>query len=444
MIATAHSGVGLRADQVGTGYAPKHDETFYGSFSGAQLTEVKRNASPPPGQVGFSFRASRALSDAQRQAEEAEQLRTSGNGEAVVTNQRVIFRGGLSNREWRLDKLLRIEHLATRPVTLIQVSNRKRISGISYPAEEAPRVRFAIELAASVHFGATAGLIAALQSERSALVNARPAPPPLADPAEAPASRSFGAGVLRLLTGRPGQRPGRRILHTAVAGVVAIGLVNAGAQALAGSGSPQSISAAPPSRSTSAAPAKPSTSANPSPTASSTPVPSRTPTPSPGPTSPLASSTPTETTTTPATTPPPPPTPTPTPTIKPDKVIKKFKAGSKPRPPRLLPTKGTSSVRIGAICRDGSYSDATGRGACSWHKGVKEWLYEEPSWVEKNKAKNAKLKKAYKAKLKTWNDLTKKNQLLTKYPCSKGPYQKGSPGYATWRDTNHNGIACDR
>ena len=29
----------------------------------------------------------------------------------------------------------------------------------------------------------------------------------------------------------------------------------------------------------------------------------------------------------------------------------------------------------GAICNDGSYSNATGRGACSWHGGVSEWLY---------------------------------------------------------------------
>lgn len=34
-------------------------------------------------------------------------------------------------------------------------------------------------------------------------------------------------------------------------------------------------------------------------------------------------------------------------------------------------------VRIGARCNDGTYSSATGQGACSHHGGVKEWLYEE-------------------------------------------------------------------
>jgi hypothetical protein len=33
--------------------------------------------------------------------------------------------------------------------------------------------------------------------------------------------------------------------------------------------------------------------------------------------------------------------------------------------------------RVGAICEDGSRSDATGRGACSHHGGVSRWLYSE-------------------------------------------------------------------
>jgi hypothetical protein len=33
--------------------------------------------------------------------------------------------------------------------------------------------------------------------------------------------------------------------------------------------------------------------------------------------------------------------------------------------------------RVGAICEDGSRSDATGRGACSHHGGVSRWLYSK-------------------------------------------------------------------
>lgn len=33
------------------------------------------------------------------------------------------------------------------------------------------------------------------------------------------------------------------------------------------------------------------------------------------------------------------------------------------------------NLRVGAICKDGTTSEATGRGACSHHGGVREWLY---------------------------------------------------------------------
>lgn len=38
------------------------------------------------------------------------------------------------------------------------------------------------------------------------------------------------------------------------------------------------------------------------------------------------------------------------------------------------------SYRVGARCRDGSRSSATGRGACSHHGGVDYWIYEK-GWV---------------------------------------------------------------
>jgi hypothetical protein len=33
--------------------------------------------------------------------------------------------------------------------------------------------------------------------------------------------------------------------------------------------------------------------------------------------------------------------------------------------------------RVGAICNDGTQSDATGSGACSHHGGVKCWMYDD-------------------------------------------------------------------
>jgi len=42
---------------------------------------------------------------------------------------------------------------------------------------------------------------------------------------------------------------------------------------------------------------------------------------------------------------------------------------------RATATVGQSGVRIGAVCRDGTTSTATGSGACSRHGGVAYWLY---------------------------------------------------------------------
>lgn len=43
--------------------------------------------------------------------------------------------------------------------------------------------------------------------------------------------------------------------------------------------------------------------------------------------------------------------------------------------PVYAPAPPQSSVRIGAVCGDGSHSSATGSGACSHHGGVAYWLY---------------------------------------------------------------------
>ncbi len=45
-------------------------------------------------------------------------------------------------------------------------------------------------------------------------------------------------------------------------------------------------------------------------------------------------------------------------------------------------SKRKNEYRIGAICRDGSSSYATGSGACSWHGGVDEWLYETQDYYK--------------------------------------------------------------
>jgi hypothetical protein len=61
-----------------------------------------------------------------------------------------------------------------------------------------------------------------------------------------------------------------------------------------------------------------------------------------------------------------PPTATPKPTAVP-------RSTAVPKP---AAAPASSGVRVGAICRDGTRSYATGRGACSHHGGVDHWLYQ--------------------------------------------------------------------
>ena len=418
MIATGRSGRGSSTDQSGCGLVLKRGESLLGGFGDCRLIEVKR----APGvrlnrSSGFSVRLSRNIrvgvgGSRGSYVPGAEELRVTDQGHVAISNRRVVFQGGLKTREWTFSKLVGVQHDPQRPISLIQVTNRLNVSGISYPAEQAAQVRFVLELGAAIESGTVHQLVSYVEGERAQHARVRPVPLPPVTAADAPSvAARVGAGAKAALTGKPGQSRRRRVIHTAIAGGAALLLLNAGVGAMNGSSAQPAVGLPIPAATTAAAP---------TPTASTAVTQSA-----------RATATPTS------------PKPTPTQTIQPDVIVKKVKLGARPVAPKLLPTHGTP-VRVGAICRDGSHSDATGRGACSWHKGVRTWLYEQPYWVAENKAKNAARMKKYKAALKTWNAQSERNKLLTHYPCSKGPYPKGKAGYAPWRDTNHNDIACDR
>ena len=52
-----------------------------------------------------------------------------------------------------------------------------------------------------------------------------------------------------------------------------------------------------------------------------------------------------------------------------------FVSGKHIKPGRCIIV-STESYRVGAICKDGTFSYATGRGACSHHGGVARWKVE--------------------------------------------------------------------
>lgn len=66
-------------------------------------------------------------------------------GQVAVTNLRVLFQGGSKKREWAYDKLESITE-AGDDATLMQVSNRKSLSGVGYDDPERTRLHLALAL----------------------------------------------------------------------------------------------------------------------------------------------------------------------------------------------------------------------------------------------------------------------------------------------------------
>lgn len=414
---------GLRSAQrpVAAGFVPKRGEELFDSFRNCRLIEVRRGAGRYlGGSSGFSFRITRGVhyrvgGSTGSYVPGAEELRITDDGDAYISSTRLTFQGGMKSREWSYAKLLGLSHDPVRPITMIHVSNRQNVSGIAYPPESAPQFRFLLELGVARATGRLPGLIASVDAQRAEHARLRPLPPALATPDQAPARP---LGVAALLTGKPGQSPRRRLLHTALVGGAALLLFGSVANAVSPSGT-----AVPPV-----------ISATPSATVLAAPTPEA---PTPPPTATETSAT-TSTGDAPSATPSASPTPTPSPK---DAAIGKVKLGARPKAPSYLRT-NFPKERYGAVCRDGSHSSATGRGACSHHHGVATWLYGESSKTTENKLINRDRKAKYQKALKAWNARKDRNDVLTRYPCSKGSYPKGSPGYRSWRDTNHNDIAC--
>ncbi|TDC81175.1 hypothetical protein E1193_15470 [Micromonospora sp. KC606] len=74
-------------------------------------------------------------------------VRAVDAGMAVVTNRRLVFLGGSGRRDWAYGKMTGLSHDPAAPVTLIEVLDRKRTTGLRLPAPAAVDFRFVLTLA---------------------------------------------------------------------------------------------------------------------------------------------------------------------------------------------------------------------------------------------------------------------------------------------------------
>ena len=105
-------------------------------------------------------------------------------GRIAVTNLRVLFQGPGKKREWMWEKAVSMQHVRS-DCTLIEVTNRKAPSGISYSDVE--RVQLFLDLAYGDSRGSRDHVIQATAAKLHQHVAARPAdPPPPPTPPETP------------------------------------------------------------------------------------------------------------------------------------------------------------------------------------------------------------------------------------------------------------------
>ena len=122
----------------------KRGEVAFSEYSAARLVEAQGSIGDDlGGYSAFSYATAKGIrhdvvGGKGTHLPGADELKIIDAGPVTITDQRVLLQAS-HNREWAFTKLLGIWHDDTRPLTLMAVSNRKKISGLLY----APRSQLA-------------------------------------------------------------------------------------------------------------------------------------------------------------------------------------------------------------------------------------------------------------------------------------------------------------
>jgi hypothetical protein len=157
MIDLAEGGPGMQVDSP---LMLKPGERLAYSTTGVGLFEPRREPghwagrsaglSIPVGKTGIRYRIGKS---AGTYVQGAEKPTVIDRGDVSFTTQRVVFQGAKYTREWPYPKLIGIIHYSDHPATAIQVSNRQKTSGITYPGLAVDAVRLRLAVAVEVFNG---------------------------------------------------------------------------------------------------------------------------------------------------------------------------------------------------------------------------------------------------------------------------------------------------
>ncbi|MFC4020374.1 hypothetical protein ACFOW4_20860 [Micromonospora sp. GCM10011542] len=112
-------------------------------------------------------------------------VRVTDAGMAVITSRRLVLLGGRGRRDWAYGRMTGLAHDPAAPVTLIQVLDRRRTSGLMLPTDAAADFRFKLTLAFADAIEQRAAVLAQLDELIAEHAQLKPFRPAVATPAQA-------------------------------------------------------------------------------------------------------------------------------------------------------------------------------------------------------------------------------------------------------------------
>ncbi|MCZ7439553.1 hypothetical protein O7598_24330 [Micromonospora sp. WMMC241] len=163
-------------------------EVVFWTLPAAQLVEVRHTAVLPAPDLAVD------PDPPVLRPRRPEGVRVVDAGLAVLTNRRLVLLGGRGRRDWTYGRMTGLSHDPAAPVTLIQVLDRRRTSGLLLPTGAAADFRFTLTLAFADAIEQRAAVVAELDELLAEHAELRPQRPAVLTPAQARFSARLPGG----------------------------------------------------------------------------------------------------------------------------------------------------------------------------------------------------------------------------------------------------------
>ncbi|MFE9958178.1 hypothetical protein [Micromonospora sp. NPDC005299] len=163
-------------------------EVVFWTLPAAQLVEVRHTAVLPAPELTVD------PEPPVLRPRRPEGVKVADAGLAVLTNRRLVLLGGRGRRDWTYGRMTGLSHDPAAPVTLIQVLDRRRTSGLLLPTGAVADFRFKLTLAFADAIEQRAAVVAQLDELIAEHEAVRPARPAVLTPAQARVSGLLPGG----------------------------------------------------------------------------------------------------------------------------------------------------------------------------------------------------------------------------------------------------------